>query len=58
MTEHPRDRIARIFGMGKYGEQLADQLLEDYRNIIADYLEGNDLPHASNIVRLQEWEND
>lgn len=37
MAENPRDRIARHFGLGKYGVDLADEILKDYlRDVIAD----------------------
>lgn len=37
-AEHPADRIARIFGMGKYGEALAKELLGQYKSMIEDAL--------------------
>lgn len=38
MSEHPRDRMARHFGLGEYGERLADEILNDYREMLADWL--------------------
>lgn len=56
--EHPRDRIARHFGLGNYGVRLADEILADYREIIAEYLDDGELHLAAEVVRSQEWESD
>lgn len=58
MTEHPRDRIARIFAMGEYGQMLADEILTDYRSMIIEYLEETEMGLAAHVVREQEWESD
>lgn len=53
MTEHPRDRMARIFGMGDYGKRLAEDILREYGEQIAQYLEGvGDRPEAAKDVRI------
>lgn len=51
MAEGPRNRMARIFGMGAYGEHLADEILREYGEQIARYLEGNDFLLAAEEVR-------
>lgn len=56
--EHPRDRIARHFGLGNYGVELADKILGDYREMIAEYLEETEMGLAAHVVREQEWEYD
>lgn len=58
MTEHPRDRIARMFAMGKYGETLADEILAEYREMIAEYMEETEMGLAAHVIREQEWESD
>lgn len=58
MTEHPRDRIARMFGMGDYGKMLADEILTDYRSLIAEYLEETEMGLAAHVIREQEWESE
>jgi len=56
--EHPRDRIARHFGLGNYGVNLADEILGDYRELIAQYFEETGLGLAAHVLRQQEWEHD
>lgn len=56
--EHPRDRIARHFGLGDYGVNLADEILEDYREMIAQYMEDTGLGLAAYVLREKEWEYD
>ena len=56
MAEHPRDRMARHFGLGNYGVNLADEILGDYRELIAQYFEETGLGLAAHVLRQQEWE--
>lgn len=42
MAEHPRDRLARLFGLGKYGEKLAQEILDDYAVILATKIRDSD----------------
>jgi hypothetical protein len=58
VCQHPRDRIVQHFGLGRYGEHLADEILEEYREMIATYLEDTGLGLAAQTVRAQEWEHD
>ena len=58
MTESPQQRIARIFGMGKYGEKLARDILAEYREVIAEYLDEDGYHLAAQVVRDEEWEHD
>jgi hypothetical protein len=58
MAEHPQARIARIFGMGKYGEELAAEILGEYREMIAQYMEETGGGLAAYVIRSQEWEYD
>jgi hypothetical protein len=53
MPESPRDRIARHFGLGEYGKRLAEEILREYGEQIALYLEvGADRPEAAEDVRV------
>lgn len=36
--EHPADQLARMFNMGKYGENLAREILGRYKSMIEDEL--------------------
>lgn len=49
--EDPRARIVRMFGLGKFGETVADEILTDYRELIARYLEEDDLSFGAERVR-------
>lgn len=51
MPEHPRDQMARIFGMGDYGIRLAEDILRNYGEQIAQWLEFVDRPEAATDVR-------
>ena len=39
-------------------QYLADEILEEYREMIATYLEDTGLGLAAQTVRAQEWEHD
>lgn len=50
-SESPRNRMARHFGLGEYGKHLADAILREYGEQIAQYLEGDDYLGAASVVR-------
>ena len=50
--------MARHFGLGNYGVNLADEILEDYREMVAQYFEETGLGLAAHVLRQQEWEHD
>lgn len=51
MKEHPRDRIARMFGLGNYGVKLTAEILADYAELIAQALEEDEYFLAAEAVR-------
>lgn len=51
MKEHPRDRIARHFGLGNFGVKLTDEILADYAELIAQRLEVDEHLLAAEVVR-------
>lgn len=38
MAEDPATRIARMFGLGAYGDKLVAEILADYRQLIAAHV--------------------
>jgi hypothetical protein len=51
VKESPRDRIARMFGMGEYGKKLADEILREHGEQIAKWLETDEHYLAADSVR-------
>lgn len=51
MKESPRDRIARMFGMGEYGKKLAEEILREYGEQIAQWLDADEHHMAADAVR-------
>lgn len=49
--ESARDRMARHFGLGEYGKRLAEDILREYGETIASWLELMDRPEAARDVR-------
>lgn len=50
--EMPRDRMARMFGLGEFGKTLAEEILREYGEQIAQWLElAADRPEAAKDVR-------
>lgn len=45
--EHPAAQLARMFNMGKYGENLAKEILERYRLLLINALEEQGQPTAA-----------
>lgn len=48
--EHPADRLARMFNMGKYGENLAKEILGQYKHMIEEALEDAGYSRAADFV--------
>lgn len=48
--EHPADRLARMFNMGKYGENLAKEILGQYKHMIEEALEDAGYARAADYV--------
>lgn len=55
--EHPRVRMARHFGLGKYGDQLAHNILGDYVELLATDLEELGAHMAADDIR-EFWRNE
>lgn len=49
--ESPRDRMARHFGMGEYGKRLAEDILRQYGEQVARWLEVDEHFMAAEAVR-------
>jgi hypothetical protein len=50
-NESPRDRMARHFGLGTYGTRLAEEILREYGEQIAKWLEADEHLLAAEAVR-------
>lgn len=60
MAENPRDRIARHLGLGDYGLVLAEEILDDHREMLARELEDDEYFVAADFLRTHSghiWEN-
>lgn len=49
-TEDPKIRIGRIFGMGKYGYQLAEEILLDFQMRLEEELRRNGYESAAEYL--------
>lgn len=50
MSEEPKIRIGRIFGMGKYGYQLAEEILLQFQVNLEDDLKSNGYEAAAEYL--------
>ena len=53
--EHPADRLARMFNMGTYGENLAREILGQYKDMIENSLEDAGYGRAADYL-FREFE--
>lgn len=48
--EHPAVRLARLFNMGTYGENLAKEILGDYKSLVEEELENAGFSRAADYL--------